>query len=386
MRVAVNEDIAGIDRNDWNALTGDRYPFLRHEFLEAAEASGSVSDAAGWRPCHLTLGSGRGRLRAAMPLYEKYHSWGEFVFDWAWANAYERAGFRYYPKLVSAVPFTPANSPRLLLADPDDRQAARMLIDAALDLADQRDCSSLHVLFPTPDELELFEDAGLKLRKDCQFHWHNRGYADFDDFLSTFNSKKRKKARRDRRHVREAGIRFRHVTGADMRASDWQTVYALISRTFMQRGSMPYLNLRFFESLGSRLPDSVLAILAEHEGEVVAAAVFFVGTDTLYGRYWGSSGDYNALHFETCYYQGIDYCIENGISLFEPGTQGEHKVSRGFLPTTTWSAHWLAHPEFLSAIGEYVEEEAQHVDRYMAAVDARSPYRRDDRDRPKRED
>ncbi len=378
MRVSVHTAMGDIACDEWNRLGTGAPPFMRHEFLDAAETTGCVSDATGWRPCHLTIENDDGTLRGALPLYEKDHSWGEFVFDWAWANAYARAGLDYYPKLVSAAPFTPATSPRLMLADRQDREAADALIERAIGLADERACSSLHILFPDTGEVETYTKAGLKLRKDCQFHWRNRGYADFDEFLGTFSSAKRKKARRDRRRVAEAGIRFRRLSGHDLTPELLATTYRLISRTFLIRGSAPYYNLQFFERIARRLPDNLLVLLAEDGDGPVAAAVFFVSPDTLYGRYWGSAADYNALHFEACYYQGIDYCIEHGIARFEPGTQGEHKLSRGFTPAETRSAHWLAHPEFLSAIGEYVEEEARHVDRYMRAVDARSPYRRDE--------
>ncbi len=376
MQITVHDDIAAIGRADWNSLAPAAYPFLSYEFLHAAEQSGSVAPETGWTPCHLALRDDDGHLRGVLPLYEKTHSWGEFVFDWAWASAYRRAGLRYYPKLVSAVPFTPASSTRLLLADGADSAAAARLIRTAISLAGERGCSSVHFLFPADEQLEMFRAENLEIRKDCQFHWHNRNYPDFDAFLQTFSSAKRKKARRDRRRVREAGISFRRMTGADMLGPDWESVYELISRTFMLRGSMPYYNLPFFESIGKTLGDKVLVVLAEHGAETVAVAVFFVGADVLYGRYWGSAGDFNALHFETCYYQGIDYCIEHAISTFEPGTQGEHKVSRGFVPQATWSAHWLAHPEFFSAIGAYVREEAQHIDRYMRDVRDHTPYRR----------
>jgi len=374
MRLTVHDAIADIAADEWNALAGDEYPFLRHEFLAAAEQTGCVSPDAGWAPRHLTLDAG-GRLLAAMPLYRKDHSWGEFVFDWAWARAYEQAGLPYYPKLVSAVPFTPAPSRRLLLAADADAGAARALIDGALALTRESGCSSLHVLFPRSDELPVLREAGLQPRKDCQFHWHNRGYADFDAFLQNFTASKRKKARRDRRYVHEAGIRFRRLRGAEIDTATWETIYRLISLTFMQRGSLPYYSLDFFRRISSTLPDNILVILAEMRHEAVAAAVFYESATTLYGRYWGSNGHYNALHFETCYYQGIDYCIERGLDRFEPGTQGEHKVSRGFTPVSTWSAHWLAHPEFLAAIEQYLALESRHIDHYMDAVEAHSPYR-----------
>ncbi|HKJ19386.1 MAG TPA: GNAT family N-acetyltransferase [Woeseiaceae bacterium] len=374
MRLTVHDAIAGIPPEAWNRLAGDAYPFLRHEFLLAAEQTGCVSEDAGWAPRHLVLEHDN-RVLGAMPLYQKEHSWGEFVFDWAWARAYEDAGLAYYPKLVSAVPFTPAPSTRILLADKDDTAAAQALIAAATQLAVETECSSVHFLFPTEQEVSLFEDSGLLLRKDCQFHWHNRGYGCFDDFLATFTSAKRKKARRDRRRVHENGIRFRRLRGAELDAETWTTVYALIARTFMMRGSLPYFNQDFFEGLSEQLPENILVILAEQGDTPVAAAVFFESPTTLYGRYWGSDGHFDALHFETCYYQGIEYCIETGKQLFEPGTQSEHKISRGFSPVTTWSAHWLAHPEFANAISRYLDEEGRHIERYIDAVDQHTPYK-----------
>jgi predicted N-acyltransferase len=374
LKVTVHDSIAAIPAGAWDALVGADYPFLTHAFLDLAERTGSVSPDAGWSPRHLVLRDGE-TIRAAMPLYEKTHSWGEFVFDWAWARAYEQAGFDYYPKLVSAVPFTPAPSTRLLRADAADDEAATLLIEAATELAEESGCSSFHILFPDDSEMPALEQAGLLIRKDCQFHWHNRDYDTFDDFLATFTSAKRKKARRDRRRVTEQGIRFRRLRGNEIDPESWSQVYSLIARTFMLRGSLPYFNQAFFEGLSERLPENVLVIVAEHEGRVIAAAVFYESDTTLYGRYWGSDGHYDALHFETCYYQGIDYCIETGKQCFEPGTQGEHKVARGFVPVTTWSAHWLAHPEFASAIERYLDEEGRHVKRYMDTIDTRTPYK-----------
>jgi len=376
MKVEVVDSIAAIDIDAWNALLGSPYPFLTHEFLDAAESRGCVAPETGWLPRHLAIFDAAGGLRAAMPLYEKSHSWGEFVFDWAWANAYERIGLDYYPKLVSATPFTPAPSPRLLLADRTDSEAAAGLACAAIKLAEELELSSVHVQFPHPDELDVLTGAGMMLRKDCQFHWHNRGYRSFDEFLATFNSAKRKKARRDRRHVVEQGIRFRWFEGDSLDEAVWSDVYQLISTTFLRRGSMPYLSYEFFCEVSATLPGSVAVVIAERERQPIAAAVFYRGLDTLYGRYWGSDAHYNALHFETCYYQGIDYCIENDIATFEPGTQGEHKISRGFTPVTTWSAHWLARPEFLAAIGEYLDAEGEHIDHYIEAVRGHTPYRR----------
>ena len=377
-RVTVNESIAQIEPAQWNQLAGHDYPFLRHEFLLAAESSGSAAPETGWMPRHLTLRDTDDELRAALILYQKDHSWGEFVFDWAWARAYGQAGLPYYPKLVSAVPFTPAPSRRILLRDADDADVVSILLAAAIRLAEESDCSSLHVLFPDEASLAALRHAGLQVRKDCQFHWHNNNYSDFDDFLGAFSSAKRKKTRRERRRVAEAGITFRRLRGGDIDTTTWQSIYRLISTTFMQRGSMPYFNLEFFIEIGRTLADNVLVIMAEKQNEPIAAAVFFESEQVLYGRYWGSDGHYDALHFETCYYQGIDYCIETSKQLFEPGTQGEHKISRGFVPVPTWSAHWLKHPEFFRVIGDYLAEERRHVERYMDVVDARSPYRVDE--------
>lgn len=373
---AFHDAIERIPAADWNALDGARWPFLRHEFLSAAERHECVSPETGWTPCHLTLRDAGGRLAAAMPLYEKTHSWGEFVFDWGWADAYRRAGLDYYPKLVCTAPFTPATSPRLLVAAGEDRPALeRRLLEAALERARERRLSSLHLLFPSADEAGRAEAAGLMLRKDCQFHWRNRGYRDFDEFLATFSSAKRKKVRRERRRVREADIGFRVLDGDSMTPSLWETAHHFCSNTFLRRGHSPYLNLGFFLELGERLPGALRVVLAEHRGRPIAAAVCFQGEDTLYGRYWGSEADYHSLHFETCYYQGIEHCIREGLEAFEPGTQGEHKISRGFSPVTTWSAHWLAHPQFADAVGDYLERESVHVERYIEAVREHLPYR-----------
>jgi hypothetical protein len=274
MRVEIVASIAEIDAAGWNRLAGSEFPFLRHEFLRAGEHTGCVSPASGWSPRHVTIYDRNGKLVAAMPLYEKTHSWGEFVFDWSWAQAYHRVGIEYYPKLVSAVPFTPAPSPRLLLRDKNDCESGAMLVEAAVSLARESGCSSLHVQFPEERELDVLESSGLKLRKDCQFHWHNRNYRSFEEFLATFSSAKRKKARRDRRRVREQEIGFRWLKGNDTDDAVWNDVYSMISATFLRRGSMPYYDYEFFTSVSRALPDNVLVILAERKQMPVAAAVF----------------------------------------------------------------------------------------------------------------
>jgi len=312
-----------------------------------------------------------------MPLYEKTDSWGEFVFDFAWADAYRRAGMRYFPKLVSAVPFTPATGRRLLTAEGrSDGALATALARAAVDYARDAGVSSLHVLFPAAGELPALAESDCLQRRDCQFHWQNRGYASFDDFLETFSADKRKKARRERRRVTEAGIGFRWLGGDVMTDALWQAVMPLYASTFWRRGREPYLNAAFFREIARTMPESLLVLLAEQQGSPVATAIFFRSEDTLYGRYWGSTGDYHSLHFETCYHQGIEYCVNHGLARFEPGTQGEHKLSRGFAPTRVHSAHWLADPRFAKAVDHYVAQEGQHIDGYMEAAAAHLPYRR----------
>jgi predicted N-acyltransferase len=377
LTASFHPSISDIDARDWDSLSGRPYPFLRHAFLEAAEASGSVCPDTGWMPCHLTLRRGD-TVVAAMPLYQKAHSWGEFVFDWSWADAYRRSGLDYYPKLVSAAPFTPATGPRLLIAAGEDVPAlSAALLSTATAFAREHGFSSLHVHFPEPGETVHCESAGLLLRQDCQFHWRNDDYADFDEFLAAFSAKKRKNVRRERRRIEEQGIRHRFVAGAEATPTELAAAWRLCSHTFARRGHSPYLNLDFFVRLADSAPDSLVLVLAERRDTIVAAAILLRGSSALYGRYWGSEGDYHSLHFETCYYQGIEYCIREGLELFEPGTQGEHKVSRGFLPTPTYSAHWLAHPQFAAAIEEHLQREGENVEDYMRYIAGRSPYRAD---------
>ena len=361
---------------EWNALAGDD-AFLCHEFLAALEHAGCVGQGTAWEPCHLVARSGSGRLVGALPLYVKHDSRGEFVFDWSWADAYERAGMDYYPKLVSSVPFTPATGARLLIApDGATNGTAERLVDAAVGLAEEAGVSSLHVLFPTEPEQSFLSERGFLTRKGCQFHWSNRGYSDFDDFLGRFSSAKRKKVRRERRRIREADIRFEHLHGDEPSADDFDAVFEFYSRTFHRRGRAPYLNRAFFDEIAATMPEKLLIVLARYQAMPIATAICFRGRDTLYGRYWGSMADFHSLHFEACYYQGIEYCIREGLASFEPGTQGEHKISRGFSPTATWSCHWLSEPGFHRAVEDFLAREQTHVDTYMEYLDGRVPYRR----------
>jgi uncharacterized protein len=376
MAARVVESIASVPPAQWNALNLGGDPFLRHEFLYALERETCVGGATGWAVSHLLLEDAAGALEGAVPLYLKAHSWGEFVFDWSWAKAYQQSGLRYYPKLLSMVPFTPATGPRLLVkAGEAEAQTRRTLAHALIDCTRQYAASSAHVLFATDADRAALADAQFLVRKDCQFHWHNRGYATFDEFLASFRSDKRKKALRERRRVQEAGITFRTLMGDEIDAPLWAIVFGFSAATFAMRGHEHYLNVDFFKAVARTLPRSIMVKLALLRGQPIAAAIFFVSGDALYGRYWGAAADFHSLHFETCYYQGIEFCIERGLRSFEPGTQGEHKVPRGFEPTATWSLHWIADARFRRLLSKHLVEECAAVDDYIANVREHVPYK-----------
>jgi predicted N-acyltransferase len=308
-----------------------------------------------------------------VPLYAKTHSRGEYVFDWAWAEAYERHGLRYYPKLLAAVPFTPATGARLLAADDAVR---RRLAGALLETARASDVSSLHILFPRDGDADALRDAGLLERAGVQFHWRNAGYASFEDFLGALSHDKRKKIRQERRRVAEAGVRLRRATGREASGADWDFFTACYRRTYREHRSSPYLTREFFGMVAERMPDNVLLVIAERDGRRIAAALDLFGTQALYGRYWGAMEYVPGLHFEACYYQALEFCIERGIALFEGGAQGEHKHARGFLPEPTRSFHWLAHPAFNRAIDDYLAREGAHISAYIDELDERTPFRK----------
>jgi predicted N-acyltransferase len=314
----------------------------------------------------------RGTLVGAMPLYVKTHSYGEYVFDWAWADAYERHGLAYYPKLLCAVPFTPATGPRLLARDGAIRER---LARALLDTAKASNVSSLHVLFPADGDAAALRELGLLERSGVQFHWRNAGYGTFEDFLGALSHDKRKKIRQERRRVADAGVTLRRATGREATAADWDFFALCYRRTYREHRSTPYLNREFFGMLAERMPDNVLLVVAEHQGKPIAAALDLFGKDALYGRYWGSTEYVPGLHFEACYYQALEFCIERGIALFEGGAQGEHKHARGFSPEVTRSFHWLAHPAFERAIDEYLEREGAHIAAYVDELNDRSPFK-----------
>jgi len=367
-RLRVVESLAGVPAARWNALShGD--PFTSHEFLGALIDTGCASSRAGWQPRILLLEQD-GTLAGAMPLFLKAHSYGEYVFDWAWADAYQRHGLAYYPKLLCAVPFTPVTGPRLLAQDAAGR--ARLL-QGAMELA--KEVSSLHVLFPPGDQAGQMQDAGMLLRRTVQFHWRNENYADFDDFLSRMTRHRRKVIRQERRRVHEAGIEFRWLRGAEIERSHWEFFERCYRRTYAAHRSSPYLNLEFFLRLGATLPQHCLMILAERAGKPVAATLNIVNENKIFGRYWGAQEHIPLLHFECCYYQAIEYAIAHRLQLFEGGAQGEHKLFRGLLPVETHSAHWLAHPSFSSAIEDYLRRETAGIARYVDELNEHSPFR-----------
>jgi predicted N-acyltransferase len=367
--------VAKIPATQWDALataTGASNPFLRHAFLLALEESGCASPQTGWQAQFLTLWDGE-RLRGAMPLYAKTHSWGEFVFDWAWADAYERHGLHYYPKLVSAVPFSPIAGARLLAESPEIRAE---LIRTALDLARDSGASSLHCLFPTEGQAREMRDQGLLPRQGVQFHWRNPGYVDFADYLAGLRRDKRKKIQQERRKVAEAGITFQHLHGEQIGDEDWRHFMACYARTHQRFNSPQALNLDFFRRIGAAMPENQLLVVAYRDGRPIAGAWNLHDGQALYGRAWGTLEFHPGLHFETCYYQAIEFCIAHRIPLFEGGAQGEHKLARGFLPVTTWSAHWLAHPRFFHAVEDFLAREAQDMARYVDELNESNPFKR----------
>ena len=374
-RMRIVTDLADVPAADWDALafpTPTANPFLRHAFLHALTATGCATAETGWTPCFITLWDGA-ELAAALPLYAKDHSYGEYVFDWAWADAYQRNDLPYYPKLLSAIPFTPVAGPRLLARDAEARAA---LVAELLAQARSSKVSSLHVLFPEESEAEELVAAGMMLRKGVQFHWINQGWPDFETFLESLERKKRKNIRAERRKVAEAGVTLRRVRGADATDEDWKFFTRCYNRTYRAHHSSPYLNLEFFRRIGSTMPENLLLVIAERDGAPIAASLVVHTPAVLYGRYWGAVAHVPCLHFECAYYQPLEFCIEQGIGVFEGGAQGEHKMARGFLPTRTVSAHWLAHPAFADAVERFLERETAGVDNYLDELNERQPYRR----------
>jgi len=375
MEVKQIHSMAQVNAEDWNTIAGNSYPFLRHEFLLALEQSGSVCESSGWLVGHLVV-TNQEQLLAFMPMYVKYHSWGEYVFDQAWAKAYHQQGLNYYPKWLSAIPFTPCQGPRMLAqAGIDTLEVMSLFINFIKQQAEQQGISSWHCLFPELPQLEQLQALGLMTREGIQFQWFNKGYKDFNDFLNTMNASKRKMLKRERRRVSEQGIKLVRIIGSDVSEQYWQEFFRFYSLTYLKRNSEPYLNLAFFQQIAATMGEQLLLILAFKDELPIAAALSFIGDNTLYGRYWGCYDEYHSLHFETCYYQGLDYCIEQGLERFDSGAQGEHKIARGFEPVTTYSAHWLKDERYAVAVENFLEVEQKQIQHYKEVAKTYLPFK-----------
>jgi predicted N-acyltransferase len=381
--IEVQDSMHDVSANDWDFLLAQQTeptPFMSHAYLSAMEDSGSASVKSGWKLRLLTLwhselqgSSGKlGRLAGAAALYIKPHSYGEYVFDWAWADAYQRHGLNYYPKACAAVPFTPVPGSRLL-ADSPASQAA--LLSAMVGLAQQEDWSSLHVLFLSQEEVKATETAGWLSRHTVQFHWHNNSYTDFENFLSALNQEKRKKIKQERRKVSEAGVTFSTLEGSQIQSADWDYFYQCYSQTYFEHGNAPYLNRDFFQRMQDHMSENWVLFIAEKNAQRIACSLIGVANKVAYGRYWGALERVDCLHFEACYYQPIEWCIGKGVVRFEGGAQGEHKMARALLPVQAHSAHWLAHPGFADAVERYLEKEGHGVAAYLENLEGRSPLK-----------
>ena len=364
MKIKKISSISEIDAKSWNNLVDDNYPFIRHEFLLALEESGSVSLKTGWQPQHLLVYSDS-EFIGCMPMYLKFHSRGEYVFDHQWAQAYMQQGMEYYPKWLSAIPFTPCQGKRIYSRSNIETPAIlKFIFEYIQENVDQYAISSWHCLFPEAEQAELLHSTGLSLREDVQFHWINRNYRDFIDFLETFNSRNRKKIKRERRRMIEQGIRLLRIPGQQISDSQLQVFYEFYQLTYLKKGMHPYLNKEFFIKTVESMPEQLLLVLATQNNNYISAALSFISDDTLYGRYWGCFDEFHCLHFETCYYQGLEFCIENGIKTFNSGAQGEHKIARGFEPVITYSAHWFKHSMFAKAIDNFLDRETPAIEQY----------------------
>jgi predicted N-acyltransferase len=377
LTLTLHPHIADIPSAEWDACAGGNNPFVSHAFLSAVEDSGSACARTGWLPQHAVLRDPAGRVVAAAPMYAKSHSYGEYVFDHGWSHAYERAGGAYYPKLQVAVPFSPVPGPRLLIR-PGSGFAPADLAGALVQSCQELKLSSVHITFCQQTEWEALGEAGWLQRLGTQFHWYNANYASFEDFLSTFASRKRKSVRRERRDANAAGLEFRTLVGGDISKRDWDAFYQFYTSTVDRKWGSAYLTRSFFTLLSERLGDAVVLMVADHNGKTVAGALNLAGSDTLYGRNWGCRGEWPFLHFELCYYRAIDYAIERKLARVEAGAQGEHKIQRGYLPSETYSAHWIAHPGLRRAVAAFLNEERPEIRARMNALMDLSPFRNED--------
>lgn len=363
----------------WNALLEDDNPFLCYEFLSALEKNDCLGEKYGWFPHHLVVHNDAGGLIAATPLYIKTNSYGEFVFDWSWASAYEQAGLNYYPKLISSIPYTPATGKRLLLSTKLSQQQqtelAAEMIQATLRESEKLNMSGTHWLFNQEEECQYFKQQKLMFRMGCQYHWHNHDYQSFDQFLESFVSRKRKKVKQERKYVTKQDIEIQRLHGNELNDEQWQHIHAFYESTFYRKSGIPTLSLNFFKEVGGTMGERIMLVLCYSDQQLIACAINFRSSHTLYGRFWGCTKTLNSLHFEACYYQGIEYAIENKLKVFEPGAQGEHKISRGFLPTKTWSAHNIADSRFEPSIRDFCKREQEYILQDYEALMSLSPYR-----------
>ncbi len=374
MEARLLHGIGALPAEQWDACIGEHQPFLRHAFLAALEDSGSVAADTGWQPLHLAVEQA-GQLVGAAPMYLKSHSYGEYVFDWGWADAFERAGGRYYPKLQVAVPFTPVPGPRLLCR-PGSACSQDALATALVSAAEQLEmASSLHITFCRADEWQALGEAGCLLRTGLQYHWQNQGYGSFEDFLGTMKSSRRKTIKKERQRVAEQGLELVALTGPDLTPDIWDRFYPFYLATVDKRWGNAYLTKRFFQRLGTLMADQVVLIMARDRGRYVGGALNLLGHDTLYGRIWGCKQDYEFLHFEACYYQAIDFAISRGLARVEAGAQGQHKLQRGYAPVPTYSAHWLRHPGLRRAVADFLDVERQEIAQQIEAQRALLPFR-----------
>ncbi|QWD78693.1 GNAT family N-acetyltransferase [Polynucleobacter sp. MWH-Svant-W18] len=377
-QLEILDQLSSLSASEWNALTGqDTGPFTKYEFLSTLEETGCVGGNTGWQTAHLVLRH-HGRLVAAMPLYLKQHSYGEFVFDWSWAQAYEQYGMQYFPKALCAIPFTPVPGTRILTAAGEDNEVLHQkIIEGLKALVIHNELSSAHVLFATEAELQALQQQGFMLRDSVQFHWHNQEFKNFEEFLAALTMKRRKNIRRERELVAKEGISFRHIPGRSSTDQDWEFFYSCYENTYLDHQSSPYLNEAFFKLWAERMPENLHLILAQREGRPIAASLLVVDKEAskAFGRYWGAVEHVPNLHFETAYYQAIEYCITEGIQIFEGGAQGEHKMARGFLPTTIQSAHYIADPKFAQAVKHFLQREQQGIGAYVDELNEHNPLK-----------
>ena len=378
MKIDFIDSIEKITQEDWDAVLSSKYPFLRYEFLKALEVTNCVSPEQGWTPLHL-IASENERIIAIMPLYIKTDSQGEFIFDWSWADAYYRNGLNYYPKLVSSIPFTPASGPRILITEKKrSREVIEEISKALKQITEESDFSSVHILLANKDEVKDFSQEDFSLRTSYSFHWFNNHYLSFENFLQDMTSRQRKNIKKERKKIDDQGVTVSRISGSEITLEMLETFYQFYQVTYLKRGMRGYLNFEFFKKIVDSIPETIMLVLAKNNsGEYVAGALNFFDDEKLYGRYWGCLEEYDSLHFETCYYQGIEFCIEENLKSFDPGVQGEHKIKRGFCPIETFSLHWIKDSRFKEAIDDFLDREREHILEYNQDRRALLPFKKE---------